>query len=91
LQWSATFVTLVTWKTCGAPALDEELIVPEPETPAWPTLPVPVPVCALALAEFWSLGVIPGLLALAPLPGWPFTWICSPMCVLRSLASPVSV
>jgi hypothetical protein len=57
LQWSATCVTLVTLNTCPAPALvlvpvpgTPALAFPEPETPAWPTLPVPAPVEALALA-----------------------------------------
>ena len=55
LQWSATCVALVTLKTCPAPALVPvpcavAPALPEPETPAWPTLPVPAPVEALALA-----------------------------------------
>jgi hypothetical protein len=54
LQWSATWVTLVTWYTCPAPALVLVPVpapaLPEPDTPAWPTLPVPAPVEALAFA-----------------------------------------
>jgi len=54
LQWSATWLTLVTWYTCPAPALVLVPVpapaLPEPDTPAWPTLPVPAPVEALAFA-----------------------------------------
>src|SRR5581483_347689 len=94
-QWSDTLLTLVTWNTCAllaAPGVLDPLgwlIVPEPDTPAWPTLPVPAPVCALVLAAPWSVGFEPALLmAAAPFPGWPVTWICSPMWVRRSLKSP---
>ena len=90
-QWSAIFVTLLTWNEFV------EVLFPAPMLPA-----VPV---RLLVAPAWSLGLLAPVAeleaevplgevfadALAPPIGCPVISTCSPTCVRRASVFPVSV
>src|SRR5256885_847167 len=94
-QWSAIFVTLLTWNEFVPAAV--EVLFPVPMLPA-----VPV---RLLVAPAWSLGLLAPVAeleaelpfgeafaeALAPPIGCPVISTCSPTCVRRASVLPVSV